>query len=331
MEDIPMRSMKVTAVAFVVSALSAFESGCAASSDEAERFREAVPLQEEVALRVPGASGSSATTKSAGIHIASGPVVGTGGGAARYYQFTRDMTGAVDFVTAVMLGGIWAIVHTQPTTLESKRAVWGPGAANALEPAVWRFTVNEVGDAEYDYVLEGQPKAGGAWLAVMRGHGYGKSRPEHKQGWFEIDNDAYKTLEPTRGRDEGTAKVTYDLRQIPASIAVELRPSAARGWADVKVIHDKAGSGSVEITSLGDIDESKATKLEDIHLLSRWTSEGSGRADVSMKNGDLPFTVDATECWSSSFARVYYQDTVDFEPETGDPTTCAFARAQSKL
>ncbi|MBX3207852.1 MAG: hypothetical protein KF764_22590 [Labilithrix sp.] len=323
--------MKVVALAFVVSALSAFANGCAVpASEEAERFREALPLQQEVALRVPGAANATNATKpkSGGLRIATG----TGAGAtARYYQFTRDLTGAVDFGTAVILGGIWAIVHSAPTTLEPKKAVWGPGAGNALEPAVWRFTVNEVGDAEYDYVLEGQPKAGGAWLSVMKGHGYGKSHPEHKQGWFEVDNDAYKTLEPTRGNDEGKTKVTYDLKQLPATIAVELRPDAAKGWADVKVTHDQAGSGSVEITSLGDIDESKATALEDIHLLSRWTSEGSGRADISMSNGDLPFTVDATECWSSSFARVYYKDTVDFEPNTGDASVCAFTQAPSKL
>ncbi|MBX3263819.1 MAG: hypothetical protein KF782_29365 [Labilithrix sp.] len=316
-----MRSIEVVALAFVVSTLG---SACALpASEEADRFREGLPLQQEVALRVPG--GASATNaarpRSAGLRIATG----TGGGeTARYYQLTRDLTGAVDFGTAVILGGVWSIVHSAPTTLEPKKAVWGPGAGNALEPAVWRFTVHEIGDAEYDYVLEGQPRGGGAWLTVMKGHGYGKSRSEHKQGWFEVDNDAYKALEPTRGKDEGTTKVTYDLRQIPATIAVELRPEASKGWADVKVTHAQAGAGSVEITSLGDLDESKATALEDIHLVSRWTSDGSGRADVSMKNGDLPFTVDATECWSASFARVYYKDTVDFEPQTGAPGVCAF-------
>lgn len=318
------RWSQVIAATFVVSAVSAFGNGCAVPADDAEKFREALPLQEEVALRVPGGA-NGASTKAQGLHIATETPVGA---TARYYQMTRDLTGAVDFGTAVILGGVWAIVHTQPTTIEAKKAVWGPGAANALEPAVWRFTVTEVGDAEYDYILEGQPKAGGAWLTVMNGHGYGPSRPEHKQGWFQWDNDTYKTLEPTRGRDEGKTKVTFDLKQLPATINVELRPAAEKGWADVKVTHDKAGAGAVEITGLADIDESKATKLEDVHLLSRWSSDGSGRADVIMKDGDLPFSVDATECWSPSFARVYYQDTVNFEPTSGDPNTCAFPRSK---
>ncbi len=315
---------------FAVSAISlvtAFAAGCAVNPNESERFREALPLQEEVALRVPGgANAASASTRSAGgIRIAT--ETGISSTNARYYQMTRDLTGAVDFTTAVILGGVWAIVHSEPTSIESKKAVWGPGAANALEPAVWRFTVNEVGDAEYDYVLEGQPKQGGDWLPVLNGHGFGKSRPEHKQGWFKVDNDNYKKLEPTRGHDEGTAKVTFDLRQLPATINVEIRPDAAKGWVDVNVTHETQGAGKVEILGLGDIDDSKATKLEDIHLLSRWSSDGSGRADVTMKNGDLPFTVDASECWSSSFARVFYQDTVNYEPQTGDQKACVFTQS----
>src|SRR5205085_11413025 len=112
-------------------------------------------------------------------------------------------------------------------------------------------------------------KNGGAWITVMHGHGFGKSRPEHKTGSFEWDNDAYRTLDPARAKDEGTTKVTYDLTKLPATIAVELRPGATKGWADVTVTHADAGAGSVEIAALGDIDDSKTTQLEDIHLLSR--------------------------------------------------------------
>ncbi len=314
-------SVKLFVGVAVLSTMTTLGNGCTAPVDDAERFREPLPEEGEVALRVPNSSGA---TKSAGIHIATETNLESGG--ARYYQMTRDLTAAVDFGTAVILGGIWAIAHTAPTTIEPKRAVWGPGAANALEPAVWRFTVNEIADGEYDYVLEGQPKAGGAWLTVLTGHGYGKSHPQHKRGFFQADNDAYKKLEPSRGHDEGTTKVTYDLQQLPATINVELRPPSEKGWADVKVTHSQAGAGSVEITGLSDIDASKATKLEDLHLISQWASNGSGRADVIMKDGDLPFTVTATECWSTSFARVYYEDTVNFEPKSGDSAACTFAK-----
>lgn len=302
-------------------AVSAMSAGCAVKQDDASRFREPIPEQSDVAMNVPGAKGSAGATHGQGLRIATFG----GDGTARYYTFTRDLTNAIDGGTALILGGVWAIVHTDPTTLEAKRAVWGPGQATALEPVVWRFTVVEVGDAEYDYTLEGQPKTGGSWLTVLRGHGFGASRPEHKTGWFVADNDAYRTLDPARGHDYGTTKVTYDLTKLPETIAVELRPGGDEGQADVKLTHESGGAGEVGISALADLDD-PGSKLEDIHLVSRWTTAGSGRADAELKGGDLPTTVDATECWSDTFARVYYQDTVDYEPTSGSEAACALTR-----
>ncbi len=298
-------------------AVSVFGVGCVAQSDEAERFREPLPQQSEVALRVPGAEGGGGV-RAQGLRIQTA----SAGETARYYQFTRDITNVVDFGTAFILGMVWTIAHTQPTTIEAKKAVWGPGSGNALEPAIWRFTVIEIGDREYDYALEGQPKSGGSWLTVLHGHGYGKTHPLHRTGWFEADNDAYRVLEPTRAKDYGTTKVTYDLVKLPATVSVALRPGAGKGEADITVVHQDGGAGSVDITARGDLDSTKATLLEDINLTSRWTAAGSGRADVTMMNGDLTTTVEATECWSDTFARVYYEDSVDFEPTTGDVKAC---------
>jgi hypothetical protein len=313
------RWAKVFGIACVLSLVGV---GCVVQPDDGERFREAVPQEGEVALRVPGGAGGTQTRS---LHIATND---TNGEAARFYTFTRDMTNTVDFGTAIILGSVWAIVHSPPTSVEPKKATWGPGQATALEPAIYRFVVTEVGQKEYDYVLEGQAKGGGPWLTVMRGHGFGKDHPAHKSGWFEWDNDVHRTLDSARAKDSGKTKVTFDLRKLPATIDVALRPTDGKGEGDVKVTHEKEGAGSVDITAKGDLDPSKTTKLEDIHLLSRWTSAGSGRADVVMKNGDLTTTVTASECWSSSFARVYYKDTVNFEPATGDASVCAFSDAK---
>lgn len=314
---------KLFGTAVVVSIASA---GCVVKQDDADRFREAVPQSDDVALKVPGGQAAGGT-KAKGLHFTTN---GAAPGSARYYRFTRDLTGAVDFGTAVILGGIWLIVHSEPTTIDAKHAVWGPGQGNALDPVVWRFTVTEVGNQEYDYALEGRPKAGGDgdFLAVLKGHGYGKSRAEHRTGWFLADNEAFRKLDPDHGHDTGTTKVTFDLTRLPAAIKVELRPGGDKGWSDVTVAHESGGAGSVEITGQSDIDDSKATKLEDIHVLSRWTTAGSGRADLQMKNGDLPRQVDASECWSESFARVFYKDSIDYEPAYGDAAACALPAAK---
>lgn len=319
-----MRLAFVAGLFVVVSAAA----GCTASpTSDADRFREPLPEQSDVALDVPGntAQPGAVTTKSAGLHVATG---NGGNDTASSYQFTRAITGAVDVTTAVILGGIWAIVHAEPTSIEAKKAVWGPGSANALDPAVWRFTVTEVGDAEYDYVLEGQNKSGGDWLPVLNGHGYGKSRAEHRQGWFLANNDNYETLDPANGHDEGTTKITFDLKQLPATIDVELRPAPAKGSLDIGVTHEAGGGGKVTIAGTTDIDDAKNTKLETVAMTSRWNATGAGRSDWSFAGGDLPIaSVTASECWSATFSRVFYKDSVDYQPATGDAGTCAFSAA----
>ena len=299
--------------------------GCA-PVDDAARFREPIPAKEQVALSVPGnGSGTAGATKTQGLHIAT--LDGTTATTAKWYGLTREVTNGIDGVTAVILGGIWILVNTPPSSVEPKKAVWGPSQPDGLESTSWRFTVNEVGDAEYDYVLEGQSKSGGGWLTVLTGHGYGKTRAEHDQGWFQADNDAYRTLEPVLGHDYGTTKVVYDLQKLPASIDVARRPGGDKGSLDIVVTHEAGGAGQVTIKGMADIDPSKATKLENVDVLSRWEGNGSGRADIVLKSGDLPFTVDATECWSATFSRVYYKDTVNFEQPTGDPTACSLPAA----
>ena len=314
-------AVKLAVTGFVMAVAG---TGCVVSkADDADRFREPIPGADEVALKVPGGSGSA--TRTQGLHITTN---GPTSSSARYYRFTRDLTSSVDGGTAVILGAIWAVVNTAPTSIDGKTATWGPGQGNALDPVVWRFRVTEVAAGEYDYVLEGQRKGTSDYLAILTGHGYGKSRPEHKTGWFEADNDAMNQLDPDRAHDEGRLKVTYDLKQLPATIAVEVRQGTGKPWADVTVTHETGGAGSVVITGLGDIDDSKATKLEDVALTSRWDTTGAGRADITIAGGDLPATtpkVEATECWSSSFARVYYEDTVSYEPTSGDASACAFA------
>ena len=311
-------------------ALSATATGCTVKSDASDEYRDPIPQSSDVALAVPGSSSSTSTTSSAaGLHIAGGS--GTGD-LASYYLFTRDISAGVDWGTGAILGGVWLIVNQPATTISGNTATWGPGNG-ALDTANWRFVVKEVGDKEYDWELDGRPKAStndSDFKPVISGHGYGKSRPEHRSGNFTIDNDEYKLLEPEFGHDSGTTKVTYDLRQYPAQIQVELRPNpTSLGQNDITVTHDSDGSGEVDITGKDDISSTKDGILEDVTIMSRWNNTGAGRGDAQMSGGELTQTVTASQCWSSSFAQTYYTDSVNYQPTSGDPSSCAFS--QSKI
>ncbi|MGZ3424018.1 MAG: hypothetical protein ACXVEF_17050 [Polyangiales bacterium] len=296
--------------------------GCIAKPDDGARFREAIPATEQVQLAVPRDGGSSTTTKS--LRIKGGTTT-----YAKWYQFTRDVADGADWGTAQILGLVTLIVHQPPTKTDAKSATWGPGG-DPLDPITWRFVATEVGDREYDYVLAGRPRASTSdadFKPILSGHGWGDTHPKHGEGWFLIDNDAKNAMDPARAKDTGSVRVGYDLKSWPArTITADL---TSTGWFKLAYTRKADGSGDLDITALGDVEEEgkKDGIFENIALHSQWAVTGAGRADVEVTGGSLPATipkVDASECWGTSFARVYYTDSVSIEPTTGDASSCAF-------
>jgi hypothetical protein len=308
-------------------ALASLGTGCVVQNDEAARFREAIPESDDVAIALPRSSGG-ATTKSLGAKEGTATT-----SSARYYQFSRDLSDGLDWGTAQILGLVWLIVHQPPTKIEAKKVTWGPGG-DPLDPITWRFVAKEIADREYAYALEGRPKASTSdadFKPILTGHGFGKTHKNHRQGWFAIDNEVKNALDPARAKDTGSVKVEFDLRTYPTTIHAYAQTAAdkSKGWFDVTLTRDATRAGNLDIKALGDIEDpgKKDGVLEDVTLFSQWSSTGAGRADVRITGGSLPATitrVDASECWSSSFARVYYFDSVPIEPTTGAPTACAF-------
>jgi len=319
--------MKVAAC-FVGLAFAFSAMGCTVKADDSERFRDPIPQGSDVAVGVPGAGAGGSRTASADLHVLSDPAGASG--AAQYYVFTRAITDVVDVGSAMILGSVWAVVHSPPTSLSAHAAVWGP-SGDALSPVVWRFTVNEVGDHEYDYALEGRPKGSisdADYRVVLRGHGFGKERAEHRSGWFQGDADAFRALDPSRATDNGTTKITYDLRALPATLDAEIHHTDGSGDASIKVTHEAGGGGAVDIGALADVSTPKDGTLENVTLHSRWNGTGAGRADARFTSANAQLTVDATECWSSTFQRVYYEDSANTQPSTGAAASCAFPAAR---
>lgn len=300
------------------------------NADDANQYREAVPVTQSVSVSGPdSASGSS--TKGLG---------DAPSGTAEWYRFTRNVRDGVNVVTAEVLVGVWAIVHTRPTEVGADYAEWGPHT-DALEPVTYRFRVDRVADHEYNYKLEGRPKSSKSdadFIPVLTGNGFDKLDPRHGDGSFTIDLDAAKQLDPDRHQnDSGTVKITHDLpptiteqnAALPRTISAELRPQG-EAWIDITSVAKEDETGTLAVNAHADTDDSKMTKLEDVTVNSQWRADGAGRADVSVSGGDLPTTipvVDATECWGSDFARVYYEDTVGFENTYGDASACVYTQS----
>lgn len=318
-------------------------TGCTLEkSDDVAGYREALP--EAANVRVAGPESASDT--SAGTAAAeSGSGFLTDGAApaaatAEWYRFTRSVRDGVNLTTASILGSVWYVAHTEPTTVGDGFAEWGP-YTDALEPVTWRLRIERIEEHEYRYALEGRPRASRTnvdYLTVLSGTGYGRADGRHGDGEFRVDLDAARTLDPEKHSDDaGSVTITHDLPPgirrrlgaLPREITANIDPPGD-AWMTVTSKANEDGTGQIDLSALVDVDDSKLTELEDVAMLSRWRADGAGRADVAIAEGDVPSEIGAlsiSECWGSDFSRVYYLDSVNAEPTAGDASACVYAAA----
>jgi len=331
--------MRKTIATVGASAAFIMSAGCSLqATGDASKFREPIPQTSQVALAIAG-SQVSRTTKTqaapaAGLHVQSGPGAGGGGTTsdASYYQFTRSITDSVDTVTTEILGEVLAVTSLPPTTVDANHAVWGPGSGDALDPVSWKLTVTATGGGQYTYEVDGRPHLSTSdadWRAILTGQGYDDSSPSYQSGSFLVDNDALAALDPTSTTSTGTVSITYDARAYPLNAAANVNPNDGTGqYYDVTVLHGVDGSGIMSLNALADISTPPSGVNENVAENSRWDSTGAGRADVKMTGGAFgTTTVMLSQCWSEAFQQTYYTDSVDYEPTTGQPSSCAFAQA----
>ncbi len=311
--------------------------------DDGDEYREAVPLREAMVVAGPETAAGDTSTASIAERrgaLQAGPAARSQ--YARWYGFTRGVTTGVNVVTGVVLASVWAIVHTEPSTIENGEAIWGP-YTESLKPVTYRFRVTRVADASYDYVLEGRPKSSssdGDYRAVLTGHGYGKRHEQHGEGEFSIDLDTARELDPFEHEDDsGSVRVVHHLPRdltsggdaLPRTIVAQVKPNPAVSPESFTVTSEAAadGTGTLHVDAEGDVDDADATKskLEDIVVDSRWRADGAGRSDIAIAGGDVPAdpgVVTAVECWGADFARSYYSDSVGIEPSEGEASACVY-------
>jgi hypothetical protein len=318
-------------------------SGCALQKkDDADEFRDAVPQSEAVSLSGPDNGSGSTATAAAPPPRGELSTTPSPTPYAKWYGFTRDERDGVNAVTADILGSVWLIIQSEPSAVAQDSATWGP-YTDALDPATYRFRATRVAQDEYDYVLEGRPKASTSdadYQAVLTGHGYGKPHPLHGQGTFTIDLDVAKALDPYKHPDDsGSVGVSYalphdfseNLGALPRTISATVTPQGDAHYT-VKSAANVDHTGRIDVQAHVDIDPSMMTKLEDVTVISRWDDTGAGRADITISGGDLPAStpvVNAVECWGTDFMEDYYLDSVGFAPSAGALNACVYVTPPS--
>jgi hypothetical protein len=260
---------------------------------------------------------------------------------AKFYVFTREVRDGVNAITASVLGTVWYIVHTRPTSVHDGAATWGP-YTDPLEPATYRFQVTRTATTEYSYSLQGRPKESSSeqdYRTILSGVGYSKDDPKHGDGNFTIDLETAQALDPVaHEHDSGVISVVHDLpptvteefAPLPRTIQVTLTPTDPPAHLEILSIAHEDNTGSIVVDGQADIDESKKTALEDVTVASQWDAAGAGRSDVMLSGGDVPASVDPVslvECWDTEFKQSYYRDSAGISTAVGDVGACAFAEA----
>lgn len=284
-----------------------------------ESVSDALPTADDVQVKVPE-DGAQA--------LALGQI-------ADYYRFTRVVSRDFNGGAAWVLTLVHVIVQFPPTEVDGDTYTWGPHS-DALDPAEWKLVVTENLDGSYDWRFDGRSKtvANADFLTVISGNAEPGDIPHRGSGSFLIDFDAAEQVNPIDNEPTGRVDVTYDLRptgDVAGSISMHIEGRQENNGDVIPVTADYAysenldGSGDFSFGIHGDIDDN-GSAAEDALIRSRWQADGAGRGDARLSGGDLDtLVVEASECWDTTFRRVFYTDSINYQPTEGDASACAYA------
>jgi hypothetical protein len=301
--------MRSTLASLVVTGiLGASLVACVRQDDGPAAIGRALPTAADVRIDLPESSSNANVV----------------GALSPWYVATRDVTRVLNGGTAYVLIVVHTIVLFPPTVVDGDTYVWGPHS-QALDPAEWRLTVTALADGSYDWNLDGRSKTepGASFETIVGGNAVPGGT-----GRFALDFDAAERVNPRENDGRGVIGASYDVPGRALDLAVDTVED--HGGTPTPVHYDYGyreaadGAGDMTFSIFADTEDAGALP-EEATLRSRWQHDGSGRADVRLRSGDLPAEITASDCWDTRFARVYYTDSASWQPTEGAVAACAFA------
>jgi hypothetical protein len=302
-------------------------AGCGTRADE---FTSTLPDRESTMVALPENG-----TASSGLHTGESRAALVGHPAEWYtqsYYAARDINGLGAFV----IGLLEAITKYPPTTLTPNKAEWGPFNAPG-EPNVWRLTITKESAALYSWSIDGRPVSENAFVSVASGKFEPKALPLG-QGAFTLYFDRAHQLDPTNN-GTGTITYAYDKSAQGVLVAVRAESTDAKTGQPIDVRYafgqDDAGAGFMVFAAAVDpstLPNGMAGSPQAFIIKTRWTKDGSGRADVVALNpaNQQPGTYQLSQCWDTSYVSTYEQgQDVGVSPlyTGGNAQSCVFAQA----
>jgi hypothetical protein len=306
-----MTTLKSLFAATVLVSLTA-AAGCVKQDAAPAELVKGIPTADQVKIKLP--LGTAKTI----------------GELAPWYVSTRNITRTFNGGTGWVLVLIHTIVQYPVTSINGDTYTWGPWT-DALSPSEYRLDVTALADGTFDYQLAGRNKtvAGSTFENVIDGHSDPRAGEALGSGNFVLDFDAGKRVNPVDGaNDKGQLAIKYDLATKHLDLSmISTDATGAPVAADYAYNEAADGGGDMVFGIHGDTNNNGSLS-EDVVLRSRWLSTGAGRADARISGGDLGSNkAIASECWGTTFQRVFYTDDASFAPTEGDAAACAFADA----
>jgi hypothetical protein len=305
-----MKSLAAVAAAATLSLVA-----CVQQDDAPQDLARAIPTADQVKIKLPETSTRAI------------------GQLANWYVATRDVTRTFNTSSAWVLILIHTIVQFPVTTVSGDTYTWGPWS-EALDPAEYKLEVRAVGDGTYEYRLSGRSKtqAGAQFEVVIDGTADPRAGDDKGSGEFAVDFDASKRVNPIDSGDaRGSMHANYDLAKGHLDLTIMSTDAAGKPVAADYAYNAAADGGGDMVFDVG-ANIGGGPVLETVTLRSRWLGTGAGRADARISGGDLAaLTATASECWDTSFKRVFYVDSGPYLPTEGVQSACAFATADLPL
>lgn len=289
-----------------------------ACQSPADEYRAALPDKETLQVEVPAQQNQS-LTRSALV-----------GGPADLYSHTYYAARDVNLLGRLVVDLVTTIADYPPTAVELNRAVWGP-FSEAREPNEFQLVVEkmEADPVYYIWAISGRPKSAEAFTTLAAGAFEPDELEDYGRGWFELDFEAIRTLDPSEGA-RGT--IRYAFAKSERGVAVKAYFAGPEGHAAYQYGEKSEGEGYIMFAVPGNIhDEAELSAPENLLILTRWRPDGAGRADVVATEGDLEGKVYGVQCWDDRFVATFEAYTLDGEvlASDGDLAGCVLAEPQA--
>ncbi len=249
---------------------------------------------------------------------------------ATWYLFTASTTETINAMAGTVLLWVDGITSNYRPTLvdrDQNTAEWGPWstALDPVETLLWMSYDPETDIHTWGFDQWPRDAERDAASTVVLGEVDPGASRDLSAGRFQVDFTTVHELDPTEDAT-GLFDVEYDIHANGVTAAVTFT-DFGDDQLDAVYLYDQAfdGDGLMDLAVEADINPESGTGLEETwYTRSRWQPTGAGQADIRITGGDLGDTVATiTECWSSSFERVYYVESLS-GTEEGDLSECVF-------